>query len=55
MSKIISEKGWVWLGILCASIWIWYAVFKIGFFHTLLWIVIGGLTGGLYSRYKDTI
>ena len=51
---MISTRGWVWLGILFSSIWIWYAIFKIGFFHTLFWVSMGGIIGGLYGRYKET-
>ena len=50
---MISTRGWVWLSIIFSSIWIWYATLTIGFFHTILWITMGGVLGGLYSRYRE--
>ena len=38
---------------LLSSIGFWYAVFTIGFFHTLFYVTLGAVVGGLYTRYKE--
>ena len=36
-------------------VFLWYAVFTIGFFHTLFWVVMGSITGGLMIKLKEWI
>jgi len=42
--------NWGLIIILISSVWVWYAVFRIGFLHTLFWIVLGALLGGLTTK-----
>ena len=51
--SILNRLNWPIITILFGSIWIWYAIFTIGFFHTLFWVILGGVMGGLYARYKE--
>ena len=49
----IKHMNWGLIGIMVATIWIWYSIFTIGFFQTIFYIVLGSLIGALYFNYKE--
>jgi len=44
--------NWGVVLVILSTMWIWYAIFTIGFFHTLFWVLMGSVIGGLYTKYK---
>ena len=47
------RPNWGMIGVLFTSIWIWYAIFTIGFFHTIFYVILGAIIGALYFNYKE--
>ena len=45
--------NWEIIGVLLGTIFMWYAIFTIGFFHALFWVVMGGVLGAIYFNYKE--
>ena len=48
-----SSWNWGMIGILLGTIGIWYAIFKIGFFPVLMWVIIGAAIGGIVYKIKE--
>jgi len=53
MINWIKRVNWVWVGILINSIAIWYFIFTMGFFKTLLYFGIGMLIGVMIILIKE--
>ena len=49
----IYTFNWGMICVILATIWIWYAIFTIGFFPTLAWILIGACMGGVYYKFTS--
>lgn len=45
--------NWGMIFVLVVVCFLWYAVFKIGFLHTLFWVVLGALLGGLTIKFWE--
>ena len=53
MINWIKRVNWVWVGILINSIAIWYFIFTMGFFKTLLYFGMGMLIGVMIILIKE--
>ena len=49
----MKSINWTMIGIMIGTILIWYSVFTIGFFTTLLWLVIGSSIIGIILKLKE--
>jgi len=45
--------NWGIIFIILATSFIWYGIFKIGFWHTILWIILGAILGGIILKIKE--
>ena len=45
--------NWGMLVVLLGSIFVWYAILTIGFFHTIFWMILGAVVGGLIIKIKE--
>ena len=51
--SILNRLNWPIITILFGSIWIWYAIFTMGFFHVMFWVTTGAVIGGLFAKIKE--
>lgn len=45
--------NWAMIGIMMSGMWIWYAIFTIGFFTTMMWTIVGACIGAIYFKLKE--
>tara|TARA_R110002020_G_scaffold352673_1_gene565692 strand:+ start:253 stop:429 length:177 start_codon:yes stop_codon:yes gene_type:complete len=45
--------NWGTVLVILVTLFLWYAIFKIGFWHTLFWIVLGSVLGGLTTKFWE--
>ena len=45
--------NWGMIAIMLSTIWIWYAIFKIGFLSVLIWIIIGIAIGIIIHKIRE--
>ena len=45
--------NWVMLAVFVFCAIAWYCVFKIGFFHTIFWVMLGAMIGVLVIKFKE--
>ena len=48
--NIWKDMNWGMIGVGVGSIAIWYCIFTIGFFTTLLWVIIFSAVVGIWLR-----
>ena len=49
----LKNMNWGIIVVLLGTIGIWYAIYKIGFFLSLMYIVIGAAIGGIITAVKE--
>ena len=49
----MNDINWGMVGMFFLSGVIWYCIFTIGFFHTLLWMLVGALLGVIIIKIKE--
>ena len=45
--------NWGMIFIILFTLFLWYAIFKIGFWNTIFWIVLGATLSGLIIKFWE--
>ena len=49
----MDKMNWPWIAMILMTIYMWYCIFKYGFFTTMFWLVIGSCVIGIFLKLKE--
>ena len=49
----MNNINWGMISVIMFTIMIWYCIFTIGLFQTIMWTIVGACIGAIYFKLKE--